>query len=125
MLSSHVAALMIHTPVPAEALAWYAKAFPAARQVCLEEFTFTVLQIGELRIEFVPSDAKVSAGPAGTVVYWAVEDVERTLRELQAIGARLYRGPMAIENGQLMCQVQDPWGNCIGVRGPSSRSSQA
>lgn len=124
MLSSRIAALMIHTPAPAEALAWYEKAFPAARQVCLEAFMFTFLQIGELRIEFVPSDAKVSSGPAGTVVYWEVEDFERSLRELQAIGARLYRGPMAIENGQFMCQVQDPWGNCIGVRGPRSRLLQ-
>jgi len=27
---------------------------------------------------------------------------------------------MLIENGEAMCQVQDPWGNCIGLRGPSS-----
>ena len=29
---------------------------------------------------------------------------------------------MSIEGGQLMCQVQDPWSNCIGLRGPSSLS---
>lgn len=124
MLSPHIAAVMIHTPAPAAALAWYEKAFPAARRVSLEASGFTFLQIGELRIEFVPADAKVSAGPSGTVVYWEVEDFEISLRELQALGARLYRGPMAIENGQVMCQVQDPWGNCIGIRGPGPKLPQ-
>ncbi|MDY0831642.1 MULTISPECIES: VOC family protein [unclassified Pseudomonas] len=32
------------------------------------------------------------------------------------LGATLYRGPMKIEGGEWMCQVRDPWGNCIGLR---------
>lgn len=31
--------------------------------------------------------------------------------------AALYRGPIGIEAGQRMCQVRDPWDNCIGLRG--------
>lgn len=118
MLSGRITAVMVHCPAPAEALAWYEQALPAARRVSLEAFNFTFLQLGELRIEFVPSDEKVGAGPAGTVVYWEVEDFQAALRGLRGLGASLYRGPMAIENGQSMCQVQDPWGNCIGIRGP-------
>ena len=38
------------------------------------------------------------------------------MRLLEAAGARLYRGPLAIEGGQWMAQVRDPWGNCIGLR---------
>ena len=60
-----------------------------------------------MRIEIVKADEKVSAGPSGTVVYWQVEN----------LAAKLYRGPMNIENGEAMCQVQDPWGSCIGLRG--------
>jgi len=40
----------------------------------------------------------------------------RLMRRLEASGARLYRGPLAIEGGQWMAQVRDPWGNCIGLR---------
>jgi len=62
--------------------------------------------------------------PRGTVVYWRVAEFDEALAHLLGVGATLYRGPMAIEDGQLMCQVQDPWGNCLGLRGPS-RSATA
>ena len=61
-------------------------------------------------------DEKVGAGPCGTVVYWSVPDLDAALSWLQDHGATLYRGPITIEGGQRMCQVQDPWGNCIGLR---------
>jgi putative transposase len=78
------------------------------------------LRKANLRIELVPSDDKVASGSAGSVVYWSVPKFAAALRELLALGAVLYRGPMHIEHGQSMCQVQDPWGNCIGLRGPVS-----
>ncbi|MEZ8336060.1 glyoxalase/bleomycin resistance/dioxygenase family protein, partial [Vibrio splendidus] len=31
-----------------------------------------------------------------------------------------YRGPMAIENGLFMCQIEDPFGNLIGLRGATT-----
>jgi predicted enzyme related to lactoylglutathione lyase len=124
MLSGHIAAVMVHAPEPAEALAWYERVFPAAKRAFLKDFKFTYLQVGALRLEFVASDEKVKTGPAGTVVYWEVEDLEGVLGALQALGATLYRGPMAIESDQFMCQVQDPWGNCVGIRGHSSKSPQ-
>ena len=40
-------------------------------------------------------------------------EVERFL----CLGATLYRGPIAIENELFMCQVKDPFGNLIGLRG--------
>ena len=122
MLSGLIAAVMIHASEPTEALAWYERAFPSAKRVHIAELNFTFLQIGELRLEVVASDEKVRAGPAGTVVYWRVEDFESALRELQGLGATLYRGPLDIEGGQVMCQVQDPWGNCIGIRGKRAQS---
>ena len=70
-----------------------------------------------MRIEIVIADEKVSAGPSGTVVYWQVENIAASLAEFKNLGAMLYRGPMNIENGEAMCQVQDPWGNCIGLCG--------
>ncbi|TOL44982.1 glyoxalase/bleomycin resistance/dioxygenase family protein, partial [Vibrio parahaemolyticus] len=38
----------------------------------------------------------------------------------QKLGARLYRGPMEIEDGLSMCQVEDPFGNLIGLRGKTT-----
>ncbi|MEI3851230.1 MULTISPECIES: VOC family protein [Ensifer] len=86
----------------------------------LEEFDFAYLKVGTVDLEIVQADEKVASGAAGSVVYWAVEDFDRALAHFEALGALLYRGPMAIQEGLWMCQVRDPWGNCIGLRGPRS-----
>jgi len=36
---------------------------------------------------------------------------------LEKLGASLYRGPMPIEDGLGMCQLADPFGNLLGLRG--------
>ena len=80
---------------------------------------FEYLALGEIRLELVRADEKVTAGPSGSVVYWHVHDFDQALQDIQDAGAVLHRGPMTIEHGQRMCQVRDPWGNCIGLRGPN------
>ncbi len=112
---------MIHAPDTAAALDWYSRAFPEAIARGLTSPEFTFLQLRSVRLEVVQSDEKVSSGPAGTVVYWSVRDFCAELSRLQGLGATLYRGPMEIEDGMSMCQVQDPWGNCLGLRGPVSK----
>jgi predicted enzyme related to lactoylglutathione lyase len=111
-----VAAILIHVPDIAAGLAWYQRAFPKAVRTLIEDFV--VLAVGEIHLEIVYADEKVAAGPAGTVVYWRVKDFDQALEHMKRIGAQLYRGPMEIQDGLRMCQVQDPWGNCIGLRGP-------
>ena len=42
------------------------------------------------------------------------------IEHFSELGATLYRGPMLIENALAMCQVKDPFGNLIGLRGEYS-----
>ena len=120
-MQSVIAAVMVHVPQAEAGLAWYERAFPSARRVAVGGAqAFERLSVGEVFIEVVPSDNKVSSGAAGSVMYWRVAQLESALSHMQSAGATLYRGPMLIENGEAMCQVRDPWGNCIGLRGPSS-----
>jgi predicted enzyme related to lactoylglutathione lyase len=119
MDSTHrIVAVMIHVADVSAALAWYQLAFPTALRSRIDGFEFEVLTLGNIRIEIVPADDKVGSGPSGSVVYWQVDNFSFALERLSGIGAKLYRGPMEIEGGWRMCQVQDPWGNCIGLRGP-------
>ncbi|RBJ77636.1 glyoxalase/bleomycin resistance/dioxygenase family protein [Pseudomonas sp. MWU12-2534b] len=120
MPDSPIVAVMIHASDWRAATAWYAQAFPRARRVVHEPDDFGHLQLDGLSLEIVPNDAKVGQGPAGTVVYWHVSDLPGEVQRLTALGARLYRGPMVIEGGEWICQVQDPWDNCIGLRQPAS-----
>ena len=115
---NQIAAVMIHVDDVEAGLSWYARAFPAAiRKRIAGPIDFEYLDVNGVMIEIVPADEKVASGAAGSVVYWRVDGFETTLTRMQSIGAISYRGPMPIEAGQRMCQVRDPWGNCIGLRG--------
>jgi predicted enzyme related to lactoylglutathione lyase len=126
-MTNSVAAILVHVPDPEAGLAWYASAFPEAERFRLDEFDFSYLRIGAIDLEIVQADEKVASGAAGSVVYWAVDDLDRALAHFEALGAHLYRGPMAIQEGYWMCQVRDPWGNCIGLRGarPGHKGDEA
>jgi predicted enzyme related to lactoylglutathione lyase len=117
-----VSAILVHVADTQAALSWYRQAFPNGVPTVSEPSGFTFLKIGSVQLELVWADEKVASGPAGTVVYWTVEDFQQALMHLEAVGAVLYRGPMKIDGDLWMCQVRDPWGNCIGIRGPKAES---
>jgi predicted enzyme related to lactoylglutathione lyase len=118
MPTESIAAIMIHVSNVPAALIWYQQAFPNAVRKRVEAHNFEYLAIGEINLELVPADEKVASGATGSVVYWRVADFNEALQHLQDIGATLYRGPKEIESGLRMCQICDPWGNCLGLRGP-------
>lgn len=113
-------AVLVHVPDVPLGLTWYQKAFPMAESKYLAEFEFTVLNINGFSLEIVQADEKVGSGKKGTVLYWSVESINESLEHFIALGATLYRGPLKIENGLTICQVEDPFGNLIGLRGKST-----
>ena len=117
MVHCPIAAVMIHVGSIGAGLDWYQRAFPDAARSTLKVSGFEVLTISGVQIEIVLSDEKVASGPGGAVVYWHVPKLSEALAHMEKIGATLYRGPLEIEDGFSICQVQDPWGNCIGLRG--------
>lgn len=88
-----VCTVMVHVPLPAQGLAWYEQAFSNAIRQRIEGQAFEYLQVGDVRIEVVNTDQKVASGPAGTVVYWKVENITQALAHLQSLGAKLYQCP--------------------------------
>ncbi|MDR6432757.1 VOC family protein [Brucella pseudogrignonensis] len=116
-MSGTISAVLIHVSDVDAAIEWYRKAFPQAVLKHLEAYDFSYLQIGDVDLEIVPADEKVSSGAAGSVIYWHVDNFDESLAHLIAIGGKLYRGPLDIQDNMRMCQVKDPWGNCIGLRG--------
>ncbi len=113
-------AILVHVPDVELGLDWYQKAFPEAVSVYIADFDFTVLDMNGFSIEIVQADEKVSAGKSGTVLYWQVNDLNESLTHFKSLGAKLYRGPLSIENGLTMCQIEDPFGNLIGLRGKAT-----
>lgn len=118
MIDCPIAAVMIHVAAIGEGIEWYQSAFPESIRSTVAGCDFEILTIGGIQLEIVLADEKVASGPSGTVIYWKVPELTSALSRMQRIGAKLYRGPMEIEDGLNICQVQDPWGNCLGLRGP-------
>ena len=117
MAANPIAAVMIHVADVGAALLWYERAFPEAVRVFHGDPAFECLSLHGVQLEFVPRDSKVSSGPCGSVIYYRVAHFDAALAHFQRLGSSVYRGPIDIENSQRMCQVQDPWGNCVGIRG--------
>lgn len=116
--ASPICAVLVHVADRRAGLAWYRRAFPSARVVRIPDSESECIEVEGVQVEVVPADGKVASGSAGTVVYWYTEDFDQRLHHLQSIGAALYRGPLRIEDGMSMCQLKDPFGNLIGIRGP-------
>ena len=111
-----IISILIHVPNWRAATEWYAAAFPLATRIRHDPDDFGHLDVAGVALEIVNADDKVASGAAGSVVYWGVDDLRQALLRFEALGGTLYRGPMAIEGGDWICQVRDPWGNCIGLR---------
>jgi predicted enzyme related to lactoylglutathione lyase len=119
-MADFITAVLVHVADVEVGLAWYRAAFPHAVLTTSQPSGFQFLQIGQTQLEIVPADGKVGSGAAGTVVYWWTDDFDTTLAQLQSAGGVLYRSPMEIDGALWMAQVRDPWGNCIGIRGPKA-----
>jgi predicted enzyme related to lactoylglutathione lyase len=113
---------LIHVSNVDDAIAWYQKAFPMSQLKSIEGFTYLV--VNGFALELVLADEKVKSGKSGSVTYWEVSDLEEEMERFKRLGSVVYRGPMTIESGMGMCQVTDPFGNLIGLRGPYSRDSE-
>jgi len=116
-MSVQPVAVLIHVPDVDAGMAWYREAFPTAVPQETTEPGLGILDLGPFAIEIVRADAKVGAGRAGTVLYWGVDDLDAAMARLERIGATLYRGPLPVAGDVSMCQMADPFGNLIGLRG--------
>lgn len=107
----------------AEARAWYASFLGV--EAYFERSTpdgllaYVEFRIGdyqaELGIVHRRFEVTPSAGPAGEILYWAVDDLDATLARLQELGAKTHDEPRVRGEGFVTASVIDPFGNILGV----------
>jgi predicted enzyme related to lactoylglutathione lyase len=100
---------------PRAAASWYATQLFNDAQV-QEESGFCWLDTGPIEVGFHPSSQKNPAG-GGAVVYWKVENFDRSRDAMLRGGCEAWRGPLLISSKRLICQLRDPFGNIIGLEG--------
>ena len=114
-----VHSIMLHVDDVEKACEWYSRLLERAPEYLLDDYP--VLRVGDVEICFHSADSKVSSGRAGTVTYWRVADFRAAVGRAIELGGLIHRGPLAIGDGNTICQIADPFGNLFGMIGPSRR----
>jgi predicted enzyme related to lactoylglutathione lyase len=70
-------------------------------------------ELGLIDRRFAP--ARETAGPGGAVMYWHVDDIEATLKNLKSMGAKEYEPIQHRGAGFITASVTDPFGNVLGI----------
>ncbi len=107
--------VVMFVPAVRAATEWYSSALglPIA---CLDD-NFGYIKVGSYKLCFHVADEKANAGHRGQVAYWRVSSLAQACALLERAGATTYRGPLAIGNGEAVCQMSDPFGNLLGLIG--------
>jgi len=69
--------------------------------------------LGVIDSRYSPTNSATS--PAGTIVYWHVDDVKATFEKLLSMGATTYEEPIERGPGFVTASVVDPFGNILGI----------
>ncbi|MGH8001021.1 MAG: VOC family protein [Brasilonema sp.] len=81
------------------------------------EIRGALIEVSSIDLFFHVADEKMRPGNAGQVAYWRVDNFYQAVDNAQKHGAKLYRGPLTIEEKQAICQMWDPFGNLFGMQG--------
>lgn len=71
-------------------------------------------ELGLIDRRFAPARA-TTTGPGGAVMYWHVDDIEATLKNLKSMGAEEYEPIIQRGAGFITASVTDPFGNVLGI----------
>jgi predicted enzyme related to lactoylglutathione lyase len=107
----------------AAAKAWYAEVLGV--EAYFERPGYVEFRIGDHQHELGIMDSAYSSmlgrgesaaqGPSGAVVYWHVDDVQRTVERLVALGAEEHEPIRQFGEGFVAASIVDPFGNILGV----------
>lgn len=115
---NHIKAVFIFTENPVESATWYSQLFDLP--IKIKEDYFCLIQIGDTELCFHLADSKSPKSAGGSVSYWNVINFQDALDKAISLGAKIYRGPLKIEEekNRWIAQIKDPNGNVIGIDGP-------
>lgn len=102
----------------AAAKKWYAELLGI--EPYFERPGYTEFRLGDYQHELGLIDSRYAPDgpatrPAGAVVYWHVDNVTATFKNLLSMGAKEYEAPTERGEGFITASVVDPFGNILGI----------
>ncbi len=98
---------------------WYQKVFNEVPEV--DEVDVVQFRLGGSKFCLHLADAKSPLLSSGSIGYWRVAHLHSTIEILVKQGAKIHREPFILATGEQICQIQDPFGNVIGLIGSASK----
>ena len=83
-----------------------------------EDEMFCSFKFGNTYFNLHPADERSPKSKGGSVSYLSVDDFEAFVERAKLFNMKRYRGPLYVkETDRTICQLEDPFGNIIGVEG--------
>ena len=110
--------MMIFAQEPGVVAQWWADLLecPVDRVAFVDGFAW--FDVGDIEFGFHPAEAEKNSVGGSPVVYLRVDDHSAAVSRAESKGARLHRGPRAIDASRSIAQLMDPFGNVFGLDGP-------
>jgi methyltransferase (TIGR00027 family) len=80
-----------------------------------------IFKVGDCSLSLLPGKSPLPEWNGRVDVYWAVDDIDEAYRRLIDLGAAAHTPPRPVLNIHI-AKVTDPFGNVVGITGPSSAS---
>ena len=90
---------------------WYSNAFGV--EPYFDEPFYVGFNIGGYELGLDPNAQHTGAG--GTLAYWGVADIAKTMDHMKSIGAEISSPPHNVGDGIKVGSIHDPFGNVIGI----------
>ncbi|MES2259907.1 MAG: VOC family protein [Pseudomonadota bacterium] len=99
-------------PVPdmEQGKAWYTGVFGTGPY--FDEPFYIGFAIGGFELGLFPDG---QPGPAGSRVYWGVDDIEAEVARIVGLGATVYSAIQEVGEGIKVAELNDPFGNVLGL----------
>ena len=96
-----------------KATEWYSRAF--RKKPYFNEPYYVGFDIDGYELGLQPEEEKKTVKGDGSIVYWAVEDIEGMYKRFIEAGAAEHEKPENVGGDIKVASVKDPWGNIIGL----------
>ncbi len=97
-----------------KAAAWYGKILNVKPYRIDRDFIG--FHLNGIDLGFHRLDKKAGKASGVQIIYWKVKDLDNTINNFIASGAKIFRKPIRIPEGGRVAQIQDPFGNILGLK---------